>query len=223
MATARATDSHTPGAKVSHSGVGNVTASWLTQVAGTLTVCSSASHLATPRATPSIPRVAMKGTTRRRVITRAFTRPTSPPARTPRPTAARGAPPLRRWRAAITPVRAMAEPTERSIPPLTMIRVMPIAPRATITVCASTTRRLLAERYRSGAPVATAKTRITARRPTKGPKRSSQARVVAFMRRSPLPSRPRASIPPPDALRPAGPGSSPRAGRRGRGARADRS
>ena len=58
-----------------------MTASSLTQVAGALTVVWLASHLAVPRATPSMPRVAMNGTTRRRVMARPFTRPTSPPAR----------------------------------------------------------------------------------------------------------------------------------------------
>jgi hypothetical protein len=43
-------------------------------------------------------------------------------------------------------VSAIVEPTARSMPPPTMMSVMPIAPSATITVCASTTRRLLAER-----------------------------------------------------------------------------
>ena len=46
----------------------------------------------------------------------------------------------------MTPVRAIVEPTERSMPPPTMMSVMPMAPSATITVCASTTRRLFAER-----------------------------------------------------------------------------
>ena len=41
-------------------------------------------------------------------------------------------------------MRAIVEPTARSIPPPTMTSVMPIAPIATITVWARTTRRLLA-------------------------------------------------------------------------------
>ena len=48
--------------------IGNVTASSLTHVGGTLTVCWSASHFATPRAMPSMPSVAMNGTTRSRVM-----------------------------------------------------------------------------------------------------------------------------------------------------------
>src|SRR5205823_14764724 len=47
---------------------------------GTFTVCSCAIHLAMPRAMPSIPSVAMNGTTRRPVMSRPLPRPTSPPA-----------------------------------------------------------------------------------------------------------------------------------------------
>ncbi len=52
--------------------------------------------------------------------------------------------------AVITPVRAIVDPTARSIPPLMMINVMPIAPMATITVCERTMRRLFGERNRAG-------------------------------------------------------------------------
>ena len=48
--------------------------------------------------------------------------------------------------AVTTPASAIAEPTERSIPPLMMIIVMPIAPIATMTVCTSTVRRFLGAR-----------------------------------------------------------------------------
>ncbi len=74
--------SQTPGATISHSGCGNVTASSFTQVGGTFTVCCPAIHLATPRAMPSVPSVAMNGITRRRVISRPFSTPTAPPAAT---------------------------------------------------------------------------------------------------------------------------------------------
>jgi hypothetical protein len=52
----------------------------------------------------------------------------------------------------ITPVSAIVAPTDKSIPPLTMIIVMPIAPIAVITVCERTMRRLNADRYRPGRP-----------------------------------------------------------------------
>jgi hypothetical protein len=126
--------------------VGKVTASSLTQVAGASTVVWCASHFAAPRATPSMPSVAMKGTTRRRVIAVALSRPTRAPSSTAPSTASDGARPSRSARAHSTPVSAIVEPTERSMPPATITSVMPIAPMATITVCASTTRRLLAER-----------------------------------------------------------------------------
>src|SRR5947207_1410885 len=47
------------------------------------TVWEPAIPFATPRATPSIPSVAMNGTTRRRVIARPFIRPTRPPTKMP--------------------------------------------------------------------------------------------------------------------------------------------
>src|SRR3989442_3924216 len=77
--TAKAIVIHTPGASNIHEGLGKVTASSFTHVEGTLTVSSAASHLATPRATPSMPSVAIKGTTRRRVIAAAFMQPMTPP------------------------------------------------------------------------------------------------------------------------------------------------
>ena len=88
----------------------------------------------------------MNGTTRRRVMARPLTRPTSPPVAIAARTASDGAQPSRRARAHRTPVSAIVEPTARSIPPATMTRVIPIAPIATMTVWAKTTRRLLADR-----------------------------------------------------------------------------
>ena len=152
MRTARTSVIQTPGAKTIHGTGGKVTASSLIQVGGTLTVVWLASHLAVPRATPSMPRVAMNGTTRRRVMARALTRPTSPPVRTARRTARPGAQPSRTARAQRTPVRAIVEPTARSIPPPTITSVIPMAPMATITVWARTTRRLLAGEVPLGGP-----------------------------------------------------------------------
>ena len=67
--------------------------------------------------------------------------------------------------AVIIPVNAMTEPTDRSMPPLMMIIVMPMAPIATITVCAKTVRRFFSERYFSGSPMRIAKIRITRIKP----------------------------------------------------------
>jgi len=69
----------------------------------------------------------------------------------------------------ITPVSAITDPTERSIPPLMMIMVMPIAPMATITVWASTMRRLKGDRYREGDSIRMEKIRMTRTRPSIGP------------------------------------------------------
>src|SRR5512134_1662951 len=173
---ARTSVSQTPGATSSQSGRGKVTASSLIQVSGTLTVCWFATHLATPRATPSIPSVAMNGMTFNRVIARPFTTPMSPPDATPSRTAVSGAVPLLTASAVTTPVSAMADPTDRSMPPLTMIIVIPIAPSATITVCATTMRKLRTERYWDGDSVISAKMTITSTRPRNGPSRASTCR-----------------------------------------------
>ena len=60
------------------------------------------------------------------------------------------------------------------MPPLMISIVMPIAPMATITVCASTMRKLKGERNRPGASINTTKMRITTARPTNGPRRANQ-------------------------------------------------
>ena len=88
----------------------------------------------------------MNGTTFNRVIASPFRSPTRPPATTAASTPLTGDQPSRIASAVMTPVSAIVEPTERSMPPPTITSVMPIAPIATITVWASTTRRLLAER-----------------------------------------------------------------------------
>ena len=95
----------------------------------------------------------MNGTTFKRVITRPFTTPTSPPTRIPLNNATEGGKPALIASAVTTPVKAIVDPTARSIPPLMMIIVMPIAPIATITVCERTMRRLFGERNRPGVSI----------------------------------------------------------------------
>jgi len=95
---------------------------------------------------PSMPSVAMNGTTRSPVMSTPFASPTSPPASTAAAAAAGTGQSAPIPSAATTPLNAMVAPTDRSMPPLTMIIVIPIAPRATITVCESTMRRFVAER-----------------------------------------------------------------------------
>jgi hypothetical protein len=58
-----------------------------------------------------------------------------------------------------------------------MIIVIPMAPSATMTVCATTIRKFLTERYWSGESVRMAKTMMTASRPRNGPSRASQTRT----------------------------------------------
>src|SRR6185369_115201 len=108
--TARMIAIQTPGATSNHEGLGNITNNSFNQVSGMLTVCWLASHLAVPRATPSIPKVAIKGTTFKRVIARPFTTPTKPPTNTPIPRAQIGGRPAFTEIAVITPVKATVDP-----------------------------------------------------------------------------------------------------------------
>src|SRR5688572_28837897 len=127
-----------------------------------------------------MPRVAMNGITFRRVIASPLINPTSPPTSTPAATAVKGLYPSRNVTAVTTPVSAIAEPNNRSMPPLTMMIVMPIAPSATITVWASTMRRLRTDRYCAGASLISAKTAMTRISPNTGARRISQ-RLVAVL------------------------------------------
>src|SRR6266446_5047188 len=174
---AKAIAIQTPGATSSHSDLGTVSNRSLAQVSGGFTVCEPEIPLATPRATPSIPRVAINGTTRSRVIARPLLRPTTPPTKMPAPIATVVDSPALMPSAAITPVRAIDEPTERSIPPLIIIFVIPIAPIATITVCARTVRRFFGDRYRAGSPMRIAKVAMTNASPSSGPRRFSHVRA----------------------------------------------
>ena len=123
---------------------------------------------------PSIPSVAMNGTTRKVVIASPLTRPTMPPTITPAARAASGGHPARRAKAQVTPVSATVEPGDKSMPPLTMMMVMPMAPMATMTVCASTMRRFAAERKRPGLSLIAAKMAMTRNKAKKGPNVCSQ-------------------------------------------------
>src|SRR4030095_9987795 len=172
--TANSTAIQTPGATSSHGGLGNITNNSFNQVPGMLTVCSPASHFAVPRPTPSMPSVAMNGTTFKRVITNPLTVPTNPPTRIPATSATDGDSPDLIPSAVTTPVSAMVEPTARSIPPLIMIIVIPVAPMATMTVCERTMRRLFGDRKRAGVSINIEKMPITSSNPSNGPRRLSQ-------------------------------------------------
>ena len=146
-------------------------------MSGIFTVCEPAIPLATPRATPNMPSVAMNGTTRSRVIATPFASPTKPPTAIPAARASVVGHPELIPSAAMTPVSAIVDPTERSMPPLIIMIVIPIAPIATMTVCARTVRRFFKERYRSGSPMRIVKMTITRIRPSNGPSRLSHDRA----------------------------------------------
>ena len=82
-----------------------------------------------------VPNVTMNGGIRSAAIIVPFTSPMIAPAVRTRMTV--GIVPNSRWisKAPTTLVNAMLDPAERSMPPLTMIIVIAIAPIATITVC----------------------------------------------------------------------------------------
>ena len=65
---------------------------------------------------PSVPSVAMNGMTFRRVMNRPLITPAAPPASTPSSTAMSGSTPSRMAIAVTTPLSAITEPTDRSMP-----------------------------------------------------------------------------------------------------------
>ena len=77
----------------------------------------------------------MKGVMRSPAMAAPFTRPMAAPVPISARTVAAAFHPCWIRSAPTTPVSAMVEPTDRSMPPLTMIIVMPSAPTATMTVC----------------------------------------------------------------------------------------
>ena len=80
-----------------------------------------------------LPSVTMKGTTIRRVMSTPLSSPRSAPAPTPARAALGADPTCFMTNAAITEDSAMLAPTDRSMPPLTMTKVMPIAESPTMT------------------------------------------------------------------------------------------
>src|SRR5712692_2516382 len=78
-------------------------------------------------------------------------------------------------RAVTTPASAITDPADRSMPPLMITIVIPIAPNATITVWESTMRRLVTERYWAGQPINRVNTATTRNRPKDGPSHANQS------------------------------------------------
>src|SRR6185312_9621293 len=136
---------------------------------GALTVWLPASHLAVPRATPIIPRVTMKGIMLKPAMITPLTNPTAAP--TPRVSAMATAAecPFTSVVAPTTLARATTEPTLKSIPPLTMIMVIPSAPMATITVCRRISLQLVPEKKCKRTSELRENRPITRRSPNTGP------------------------------------------------------
>ena len=82
-----------------------------------------------------MPSVTMNGIIRNAVMIPPFTKPTSPPTKMVAEITAKKPYPCSISFAVTTLASATTEPAHKSIPPLTITSVMPIAPIATITVC----------------------------------------------------------------------------------------
>ena len=135
-----------PGGRTSHDGSGVIDVRSLGHDSLTGTVSLLESHLAVPRTMPIMPSVTMKGTTRSPVIRRPLTSPQAPPASTPRSRQKTGGIDSLTKRAVTTLTRAITDPTLRSMPALMITIVMPMAPRATITVWTAISLIVKAER-----------------------------------------------------------------------------
>ena len=87
-----------------------------------------------PRTIKSVPKVAINGTTRNRVMIVPLTKPHRVPVRMPMRDALMGDAPACRAAAMVTVASAMIDPTDKSMPPAMMTNVMPSAAVPTIAV-----------------------------------------------------------------------------------------
>ena len=101
----------------------------------------------TPRTSTMVPSVVMNGLTLRNAITRPLASPTAAPAAIPAATPA-AMPASSITMAATQPDSAAVEPTDRSKPPPTMTKVMPMAITAMIEDCTRMLVRLSGDRKR---------------------------------------------------------------------------
>jgi hypothetical protein len=108
-------------------------------VRATLTELSLVAASAAPRAAVSIASVTTKGWMRALAITSPLTRPSS--AAVPTPPSSATAVPLPASFAATIPATASSAPTDRSIPPVRMTKVIPSATRPSMLFCRSTLSR----------------------------------------------------------------------------------
>jgi hypothetical protein len=132
-ATAAASAMNTPG------GTGSTLASSLIMSpsrprASASIFCSSASPFARPLSPLIVPSVTMNGVILSVATSAPLSAPHRAPAAIPASAATRGPWPARAALAVTTVTSATTEPTERSMPPCTMTRVMPTAHSATTTV-----------------------------------------------------------------------------------------
>ena len=109
----------------------------------------------TPRTSTMVPSVVMNGLTLSQAMVTPLTRPTSAPAAMPAATPA-AMPASSITMLATQPDSAAVEPTERSKPPPTITKVMPMAITAMIEDCTRMLVRLSGERKRSVSSAVTA-------------------------------------------------------------------
>src|SRR3989454_71971 len=114
----------------------------------------------TPRTSTMVPSVVMNGLTLRKAMTSPFASPTAAPAITPATTPA-AIPASIITMLATQPASAAVEPTERSKPPPTITKVMPMAITAMIEDCTSTLVRLSGDKNRSVSSAVTAHSTIS--------------------------------------------------------------
>jgi hypothetical protein len=130
-----------------------------------------------------MPSVTMNGTMRSRVTSAPIASPTTAPTATPPRPATSGPTRARSSSHATTTVAsAMVDPTDRSIPPATITRVMPSAAMPTMVDCRAMVWRFAAEPKLSGA--SSANSAYTATSPPNGP--SAESHPCQRWRASPL-------------------------------------
>ena len=113
-----------------------------------------------PRTSTMVPSVVMNGLTLRNAITRPLASPTAAPAAIPAATPA-AIPASSMTMAATQPDSAAVEPTDRSKPPPTMTKVMPMAITAMIEDCTRMLVRLSGDRKRLVSSAVTAHSTIS--------------------------------------------------------------
>ena len=149
-----------------------------------LTVWLLASHLEMPRAMPIIPSVTMNGIMRTVVMIPPLARPANPPVSTVNVSTAAKPCPCSISLAVTTLHNATTDPALRSMPPLTITIVIPIAPMATMTVCVRIILKLLPLKNSDRNSASSANSSSTTNSPANGRmafKKSRLPRLGKFM------------------------------------------